>query len=228
MRVLFAVLVIALSFLLSLPCQRAYAADILYRLTHGDQDALVVGVVSAVGDNTLVLDPVHTIAGLPTRPPAVLTLKDNTADMQPAVLKTGDIVVASVTGSGSTLKERWGVFKATSLDHRSLLITSGPLTGAELAAFQRYINSNGRDSEFVLKDGRAYVRHGDGSLEALTPVAIQQTSPVSYSPTPRSDADTAAANGWNTSFLAGAAAVLIVLLLLFRFRPRPPYPKEGP
>lgn len=195
----------------------AHAADLLWRLTHGDQDALVIGVLTATGGDELQLVSARTLAGLPVAAEVRIRTR---ADAPP--WPQGSAVVASVDVAGPVLTEKWGVFRVSSANPADLTVLEGPLTDGELAAFQRYLNSDGRDSEFTFIADRVYVKKSGGSLELIY-AAPETSSDTSSNPTtPRAPTET---TGWNLGYLAGAAGVLVVILILFRFRPRPPAPR---
>ena len=190
-----AALITAGMILCTVASQRAVAADVLYLLTHGYQDALVVGTVVDATADLLILDPIHTIAGVPTKAPAELALNNPGAEGAAQSFGPGTIVVASVSGSGSNLTEKWGVFVASSSDPTTLEIVSGPLNTAEIAAFQQYLNSGGKASNFGMAD------------DTLQPEEAEVGRTTS---------------GWDLSYLAGAAGVLVLIVVLLRFRPQPP------
>jgi len=211
------------------PVSPALAADALWRLTHGDQDALVVGKLIAVEEDEITLGSARSLAGLPVT--AEICIK---TPRPPTSWPLDSDLIASINHTGSDFVERWGIFLASSDDPATLTILDGPLAHGDQAAFQRYINSEGRDSEFTFIEGNVCARNADGSLELIysLPNTPSLTTPTeeaaSGEPVPgdASSQDAAPQDtppaGWNLGYLAGAAAVLIVILILFRLRPRPP------
>ncbi len=206
------VLLSALVWSLAGPIHPAPAADVLWRLTHGDQDALVIGTLASAAEGEFTLAGVRSLAGLPVAGEIRVTRAGPALTWSP-----GSSIIASVDQSGPGYTVRWGVFLASSHDATTLTILDGTLTGGERAAFQRYINSEGRDSEFAFIEDRVYVKSADGSLELI------YSSPGMPSTTATTD-EPAQPAGWNVGYLAGAAGVLILVLVLFRLRPRPPRP----
>ncbi len=130
--------------------------------------------------------------------------------------------VVSLSKTAPTMV-RWGVFLASSDDPETLTILDGSLGGGDRAAFN-YINSGGRDSEYVFIGGRTYLRKNDGSWNsAPTPpagrlghVTHRRAHPQSPNPPPPT--------GWNLGYLAGAAGVLILIPVFVPYAPRPPRP----
>ena len=207
------VLIAALSALvwsLAGPVHPAPAADVLWRLTHGDQDALVIGTLAAASEGEFSLSNARSLAGLPA--PADMRIRG----AGPALTwPPGSTIIASVDQSGPNYEERWGVFLASSSDPTALTILDGPLGSGERTAFPRYINSGGRDSEFAFIEDRVYLKQADGSLELIYSSAGTPSTTVTTE-------ESVPPAGWNLRYLAGAAGVLILILILFRLRPRPP------
>ncbi len=213
-------LLAVLTWTLICPVSPAPAADLLHRLTHGDQDALVVGTLTQAGEDEFTLGNARRLAGLPVPPEIRIKLPGSLLSWS-----LGSSVIASVDQDGPDYVVRWGVFLASSTDPETLTILDGSLGGGDRAAFQRYINSGGRDSEYVFIEGRTYLRKNDGVLELIysPPPIISSASPPAEG-TPAQPETPAASTGWNLGYLAGAAGVLILILFLFRIRPRPPRP----
>ncbi len=172
-------LLAVLTWTLICPVSPAPAADLLHRLTHGDQDALVVGTLTQAGEGEFTLGNARRLAGLPVPPEIRIKMPGSLLSWS-----LGSSVIASVDQDGPDYVVRWGVFLASSTDPETLTILDGSLGGGDRAAFQRYINSGGRDSEYVFTgthhEGRTYLRKNDGSLGLI--LSPSRPSPARHPP----------------------------------------------
>jgi hypothetical protein len=148
-----------------------HAADVLHRLTHGDQYALALGTVVSVSDATARFEVETVISGGPL-PPAVSVeglgpaMEMTALDMS---LEAGDYAVISLNREVAKYTIAWGVFRVSSLDIPTLEVLEGPLALGDLAALQWYINSEGRENDFYFIGSSAFVRHADGTSTQLYP-----------------------------------------------------------
>jgi hypothetical protein len=152
-----------------------FAADMLHRLTHGDQDALALGTIADIAGERVNLEVETVIAGklLPAcvSVDGVLSSSFSSWDLQ-----VGDYVVMSINQSSGGYTVAWGIYQVTSLDLNSLDVVAGPLGPGDLAAFQWYINSGGVENDFYFVEGEAYVRHPDGTSQQIYPREAQPAS----------------------------------------------------
>lgn len=219
------------------------AADPLYLLTHGDQDAIVLGTVAALDEAFLTLDPARALAGLSMS----ASLEISQKAIRPA-LAVGDQVIASVDFSGGAFQEKWGIFQVGSAgasdtvegaagsggtpdvvvggetdgDLDTLRVLAGPYPPGDLLAVQRYLRSGGRDSDFIREGDSVYLIHPDGARELIHPLSGEPL-PQQWSETPLSgQAESRSGSGWRLEYLAPAAAVLLLLVFLLRRRPQVP------
>jgi hypothetical protein len=153
------------------------AADILHRLTHGDQDALALGTIVAIAGERVDLDVETVIAG--KRLPACVSVDGVVASSSSSWdLQVGDYVVMSINQASGGYTVAWGVYQVTSLDLNSLDMVAGPLGPGDLAAFQWYINSGGVENDFYFVGGEAYVRHPNGTSQQIYPREAQPARPA--------------------------------------------------
>lgn len=150
-----------------------YGADILYRLTHNGQDALVIGKIRSQNGRLFQLDVERVISGrLGCK---ALSLK---ADFEYSLLlsqpKVGDLCVASLQRIRSGYRIQWGVYKVATLDKQLKFEKTGLSDGlkADLTAMEWYINSNGKATDFYF-DGtngvKAYLRQENGQSRLIYP-----------------------------------------------------------
>jgi hypothetical protein len=153
------------------------AADMLHRLTHGDQDALALGTIAVIAGERVDLEVETVIAG--KRLPAYVSVDGVVATSSSSWdLQVGDYVVMSINQASSGYMMAWGVYQVTSLDLNSLDVVAGPLGQGDLAAFQWYINSGGVENEFYFVGSEAYVRHSDGTSQQIYPRETQPARPA--------------------------------------------------
>lgn len=147
----------------------AFAADILHRLTHGDQYALAFGSVLSSDDRTLVIEVKKVISGKRVSSPVRVATPGRAVD-----LKAGDHVVISLEKKGAKFKLKWGVFKVSPGEISTLKVLAGPLPAADLAALQRYINSGGKAKNFYFIENKVFLRNPDGTSTQIYPLAGQK------------------------------------------------------
>ncbi|NLG67801.1 MAG: hypothetical protein GX536_08855, partial [Actinobacteria bacterium] len=90
------------------PVSPTSAADLLHRLTHGDQDALVVGTLTQAGEGEFTLGNARRLAGLPVAPEIRVKTPGSLLSWS-----LGSSVIASVDQDGPDYVVRWGVFLAS-------------------------------------------------------------------------------------------------------------------
>ncbi|HEY8464672.1 MAG TPA: hypothetical protein VIM29_11795 [Bacillota bacterium] len=159
-----------------------YGADVLYRLTHNCQDALIIGKISSQQGQNFKIEVERVISGRLK----VQSLFLN-SDFEYSLLFTkpqiGDVCVASLQRSGPGYRIRWGVYKVASLDKKLIFEKVGLSEGlkADLTALEWYINSNGKATEFYFDgtDGvQAYLRLENGKSLRIYPVPEQALETV--------------------------------------------------
>ncbi len=144
--------------------QQVFAADIIWRITHNDQDALIVGeIVNEIGGSFKV-DVKHVVSG--KMPNNTINISNDFlywgTEIKPIV---GDFLVLSLDKKLLNYEIKWGAYKATSGDFESLQLDKVDLsTGiqADFTVLERYINSNGKDNDFSYKDEKVYLKKEKG------------------------------------------------------------------
>lgn len=155
--------------LLAVNCP-ALAADLLWRLTHGDQDSLVIGEVKKVAGEIIELKVAHVISGRPTKGLINVEVKEEDLQRIGQEIKDGDKLVLSLNLKGGRYSIKWGIYKVSSLDYKSLKILAPNQWPGDMAALQWYINSNGKDNDFYFKEGAVFVRDNSGGSRQIYPL----------------------------------------------------------
>jgi len=166
--------IISVALLLMLSMVPAYGADILYRLTHNDQDALILGKIQSRTGEMLRIDIKQVISGkLEDRSVLLKAEFDyNLLSIKPQV---GDLCVASLKREPSGYRLQWGIYKVALLEPQLKFEKSGLSDGlkADLTALEWYINSNGKATDFYFdgSDGgvKAYLRQPNGKTVLIYP-----------------------------------------------------------
>lgn len=187
MRKVRVILILIIVMALTATCP-AFAADLLWRLTHDDQDSLVIGEVEKVDGNTLEVKVAYVISGKPTKPSIKVEVKE--WDFQRVgQVRPGDKLVLSLDKNVFTYSVKYGIYKVSSLDYQTLKIIAPTKFAGDMAAFQWYINSGGKENDFYFKEGVVFVRDKSGTSRQIYPLPIadqpspthsQATQPVSH------------------------------------------------
>ncbi|MCX7903502.1 MAG: hypothetical protein N2486_03220 [Caloramator sp.] len=142
---------------------KVFSADILWRLMHSDQYALVIAKVVDKSDNKIVFVVKHIISGKTV--PKKITLNGNIKysffNVHPNLR---DYCVISLDKKSNNYTVKNGIFKANTDDYKKLkLLKDGLDSGikGELTAFEYYINSNGKYNDFIFDSGIVYLRLND-------------------------------------------------------------------
>lgn len=141
-------LVAVLSILVFLPQIPALSADLLWRLTHNDQDALLIGTIEKIDENNFYVRVAKVISGEQSK--SIIKVKIN----QDYVNNIGGIhkndkMLLSLDKKWSGYAIKWNMFKVSTMDYRYLRITSSWPAG-DKAALEYYINSNGKYNDFTI------------------------------------------------------------------------------
>ncbi|MTI65534.1 MAG: hypothetical protein FH753_02935 [Firmicutes bacterium] len=149
-------IVIPILIIVLISTSNTFGADIIYRLTHGDQYALVLATVEDVNENYIKVNVDKTLQGKKIEKVIkIFNDKDNFYWYKP---KKGDYLVASIDRYKSNYKLKWGVFKVSSLDYKTLNIVESSLSSKDNVMFNFYINSGCRINNFYLEDGKVFIK----------------------------------------------------------------------
>ncbi len=176
------ILALGIAFLLLLSPSDTFAADALYRMLHADdveqfkedQDAMIVGqLISKQGNNFQVT--VSKVLSGSVSSDSIPVLDHFTYGWAEETPSVNDFCVFSLKKSGRVYKKAWGIFEATSGDYKTLTLTSlnAPSPGllADLAAIQWYVNTGGKEKDFLFANSTAYVKRTSGQVVQIYPAS---------------------------------------------------------
>ncbi|KJR96179.1 MAG: hypothetical protein VR68_15205 [Peptococcaceae bacterium BRH_c4a] len=110
------VLFILMIFTTLIPIYPALAADILWRLTHGDQYSLAIGEIEKADGNILDVRVAHIISGNIINQQIKVELKEWKIQLLGQSINQGDKVIMSLEKDGTDYSIKWGIYKVSSLD----------------------------------------------------------------------------------------------------------------
>jgi hypothetical protein len=160
-----------------------YGADLLYRLTHGDQDALVLGTVTEAEEEWITVDVERTLDGKEVdKHIKIYANKDRKTEPKFYwyVPQKGDFIVASIDKKSPGYEVKWGVFKVSSLDHKTLKIEKGLNNKSDNAIFQHYINNGCKVANYYIEEDKVYIKNDDGSVIQIYPTKDKDTPNNDY------------------------------------------------
>lgn len=151
-----------------------YGADIVYRIIHGDQYTLILGTVEQTDENWIVVEIERNLNGKDVGG-KIKIFANQKREIEPKFYwyepKEGDYIVISIDKKLSRYVLKFGVFKVSSLDYRTLSIEKG-LSSPNNAMLQYYINSGCKENSFYFEKGKVFVRKSDGSETEIYPEAM--------------------------------------------------------
>lgn len=170
----------------------ACAADAEYRFTHNDHDTLIIGEITELGDDTLVIKAVDYVVSAKDlnandrkkqlRPDTVSLTSESVRRIREQAeagwgsrFEVGDNVVASLNKKGGQYGVAWGFFKADGTDYKTLSVEAySPMS---TAMFKDFINSKGQYTEFAFDGGANTVKRveSDGANSRMETVIYQGT-----------------------------------------------------
>lgn len=187
------VFALMLMLLMVLGSNSAFAADWDYRLMHNDHDALVIGEITEIVDNKMLVQVEKQIINpegwdkKQTSLSGIIAVDsieyyrffvEGDEEGKP---KVGDYILASLDKSQQGFKEAYGIHKVDSKDYKTLRLiipsnkTASAYLNVTIAAINHFINSDGKDSEFSYDGNRLYL--GEKLIyEYIGPEATNQTS----------------------------------------------------
>ncbi len=158
-----------------------HAGDVLSRLTSGHQYSLALGTVVSISDATVRFE-VETIISGKTLPSVInVEIPDEWVVSNAQGLGPGNHAVFSLKKEAARYTIAWGFFRVSSLDMGTLEIIESTLPPGDVAALQRYINSEGTETDFFFIGTTAYVRRPDGTSKQLYPPTDEPAEGMSSS-----------------------------------------------
>jgi hypothetical protein len=150
-----------------------WAGDPIFLLTHGDQDALVLGTVTAATSEMLQFQPAIEIPGqrgqLPMGKPIEIRQSDGgRLNQYQSPLAVGDRALVSLRAEGDHYRLAWGAFHISSLELPTLKVANVEKS-SDLIMLQWYLNSCAQDQEFSFDGRTVFVQSG---LQKL-PIGVQ-------------------------------------------------------
>jgi hypothetical protein len=164
-KIILVILLVLINLTMTTPI---FATDILHRLTHNDQYALVLGKVTKVTQSSFEISVAKIISG--HRVPARITIKPAETG-QPQL---GEKLLISLARGNRNYKIRWGLFRVSNLDSKQLKIINSTWPQGDLAALEHYLHTNGTEHDFFFVFSSAFVRYSDGTFTRIYPELIAQ------------------------------------------------------
>jgi hypothetical protein len=143
---------LAAALVLGITASSSWAGDPIFLLTHGDQDALVLGKVTAATPEMLQFQPTVEIPGQRGHLPIGKLIEIRQTDggrlnQHQSPLAVGDRALVSLRAEGDHYRLAWGAFQVSSLELPTLRITNVEKS-SDLIMLQWYLNSCGQDNAF--------------------------------------------------------------------------------
>lgn len=159
-------ILVFLILILGISSTNAIAADLLWRITHNDQDSLVLGEVKKVDNNMVDVKVEHVISGEKTDSEIRVDVNDYFVERING-LQEGDKILLSLDKEILNYSVEWGIFKVSTLDYKDLKILSP--TNSDTPALEFYINSNGVYNDFSFPEEGIYVKDENGQRFEIYP-----------------------------------------------------------
>lgn len=142
------------------------AGDLVWRLTHGDQYALVLGTVKAAGRSEMTLAISRAISGKKLKGQVRVSLPFGRLPFRP---QNGDHLLVSIGRESRSFHVKWGFFRVSSLRYNRLRIIGPGLSGMDQAALEHYVRSGGRENSFFGVFDFLFVSYPDGTFRVVYP-----------------------------------------------------------
>lgn len=146
----------------------AFAADDQYRFTHNDHDTLIIGEITFIDTEKMIVLVEDYIVSRND-----MSLNDKKKQLRPQNVtirndsanffenkKVGDYVIASLDKNGDMFDNAWGIFNVSSLDYKTLKVAA--FDPSNSAALTDFVNSGGIYTEFAFSYGTV-IRLYDGT-----------------------------------------------------------------
>jgi hypothetical protein len=136
---------------------KSTAGEPIYFMTHRGQDALVLGTVVSVDQQSVQFQPKVVVSGQPLQ--STVLVQYPTATRLP--LKTGDLVLLPLNHDQNAYKLAGGISKVSSLNPQTLKILDSDFLLSDRLVLQWYVNSCGQAEDFSQSGSSLFVRHAD-------------------------------------------------------------------
>ncbi|WP_026477822.1 hypothetical protein [Alkaliphilus transvaalensis] len=155
-------IIILVLFLVS--SSEVFAGDILWRITHNDQEALIIGEIVYEVGNSYRVEVKHVISGI--LPNGTISLSNDFSyigiNEKPQV---GDFLVLSLDKKILNYYIKYGAFKANNGDYESLKLYKNDLPHilqAEFTVLEYYINTNGEPIDYYFEGDKVFLKNATG------------------------------------------------------------------
>jgi hypothetical protein len=133
-----------------IPIFSSQAGEPIFFITHNGQDALILGTVIAVTQDSIKFQPEMVISGRQIHSPIVIRQVNpltESGNLKPW-LKKGDQALVSIDQEGSVYRLALGASKVSSLNPETLKIIDSSFILDQALMLQWYVNSCGQGSDF--------------------------------------------------------------------------------
>ncbi len=158
---------------ISFSSSSALAADGDYRLMHNDHDALIIGEITKITEDEMLVQVEKQIINLTGWMKKQATISDTIVidrinyyrfydGSEEGRPNKGDYILASLDKTPGGFKDAWGIYKVDSKDYKILSViipkeTASSYLNLTSTAINRFINSDGKDSEFSYDGNKLYL-----------------------------------------------------------------------
>jgi hypothetical protein len=148
--------------------EKGIGGDMMHFMLRGDYGSMALGTVIATNGNTLKFRNEIIIRGKAL--PSQITLQKGATYGKPQKhdLAVGAFAVTFIAQQGNKYHTQYGMWEVSSLDVRTLDLKYPYFSPTEQAMFQWYMNSGGRDNQFMYAEGgRLAVKRCDDTIVIL-------------------------------------------------------------
>ncbi|MCM3340023.1 hypothetical protein M3650_15625 [Paenibacillus sp. MER TA 81-3] len=143
-------------------------ADLLHRLTHHDQETLVIGRITAMDDTSLQVHVMYIVSGIRTS--HIITVNQTCCDAQWEQLAVQDTALLSLDEadeSEHSYDTKWGLYPLVIEDGQARL--TGSESNPDYKALEYYINSGGTPLAFHFENDVITGKYDNGAAVRIAP-----------------------------------------------------------
>lgn len=200
--------------------EKGIGGDMLHFMLHGDYGSMALGTITETDGKTLQFRNEKVIRGKPL--PSQITLQKGATFGKPQKhdLAVGAFAVTFIAQKGNQYHTQYGMWEVSSLDVRTLDLKYPYFDPTEQAMFQWYINSGGRDNQFMYtQKGQLAVKRCDDTIVVLSTyrekVPAPKPQPLSWQSQLRCQQNSATHSTPLWLKVVGGGAILSVLALAY-------------